>query len=86
MNKIQSKDHDIATYRISKIYLPCCDNKKHVLEDGYSRLSHFYKSTHFSRKSNFVKYWQFILIVTLNTIDNYANIYSKNMSDPDREI
>ena len=33
MNKIQSKDHDIATYRISKIYLPCCDNKKHVLED-----------------------------------------------------
>ena len=56
MNKIQSKDHDIATYRISKIYLPCCDNKEHVLEDGYSRLSHFYKSTHFSRKSNFVKY------------------------------
>ena len=47
MNKIQSKDHDIATYRISKIYLPCCDNKKHILEDGYSRLSHFYKSTHF---------------------------------------
>ena len=46
MNKIQSKDNNIATYGINKIYLPCCDNKKHIPEDGYSMLSHFYQSTH----------------------------------------
>ena len=43
MNRIQSKDHNIGTYRINKISLPCYSDKKHILKDGYSRLSHFLK-------------------------------------------
>ena len=44
MNRIQSKDHNIASYRINKIYLPSYDDKKYILKDRY-KLSHFYKST-----------------------------------------
>ena len=45
INKIQSKVHNVRTYSINKISLSCYDNKKHIIEDGCSRLSHFYKST-----------------------------------------
>ena len=30
MNRIPTKDHNIGTYRINKISLPCYDNKKHT--------------------------------------------------------
>lgn len=55
-NKIQSKDHNIKTYRINSIYLSCFDAiiNKYILENGYSRLSHFYKSICHSYKNNFV--------------------------------
>ena len=43
--KVQSKNHNIGTYRINKVYLSCYNESKHILEDGYHRLSHFQKST-----------------------------------------
>ena len=45
MNRIQSKDYNIRSYKISKVFLSCYDDKKHTPEDGYSKLSHFHKST-----------------------------------------
>ena len=45
MNTIQGKDHNIGPYKINNIYLSSYDDKKYILEDGYSRLSHFHKST-----------------------------------------
>ena len=45
INIIQRKDHNIATYRINNISFPSYNDKKHILEDGNSRLSHFCKST-----------------------------------------
>ena len=43
-NRIQSKDHIVAWYNINENSLSSYDNKKYVLKDGYSRLSHFHKS------------------------------------------
>lgn len=40
-----SKDYNVGTYRINKIFLSCKNNKKYILEDGYGRLSVFHKST-----------------------------------------
>ena len=42
-NKIQSKDHNIKTYRINSISLSCYDAmiNKYILENGYNRLPHF---------------------------------------------
>ena len=45
MNRIQTKDHNIGSYKISQIFLSCFDDKTYILEDGYCRLSHFHKST-----------------------------------------
>lgn len=55
-NKIQSKNHNIKTYRINSISLSCYDAtiNKYILENGYSRLSHFYKSTRQLYENNFV--------------------------------
>ena len=39
MNKIQSNNHRIGTYEISKIYLPCSGDKMHILHNGYDRLT-----------------------------------------------
>ena len=44
MKRIQSKDQKVGLY-IIKISLSCYGNKKYILEDGYSRLSHFHKPT-----------------------------------------
>ena len=44
LNRIQSKDHNIESYRINKISLSSYGDKKKILDDGYSRLLHFYKS------------------------------------------
>ena len=43
MNRIQGKYHNIKSYRISKISLPSYNDKKYMLKDGYSRLSHIHK-------------------------------------------
>ena len=44
MNRIQSKNHTIKSYRINKFPLSSCNDKKYILKDGYSRLSSFHKS------------------------------------------
>ena len=45
MKRIQSKLHGIETYDICKIYLPCFDNKKYILDDGINTLTYFHKDT-----------------------------------------
>ena len=41
MNRIQSKDHNIGSYRTNKV---SHDDKKYIRKGGYSRLSYFHKS------------------------------------------
>ena len=65
MNRIQSKGHNIESYRINNFFLSSYYDKKYVLADEYSRLSHFHKPTRFHHiKINFVEYRQFVLIFT----------------------
>ena len=35
MNRIPSKDHNIGTYEINKILLPCFDDKIYIQNNGY---------------------------------------------------
>ena len=37
MSRIQSKNRNIGTYRITKVPLFCYNDKKHLLKDGYIR-------------------------------------------------
>ena len=46
MSRIQSKNDNIDLHRINKISLPSHDDKKCILKDGCSKLSHFYTFTH----------------------------------------
>ena len=39
MNRVQSKDHRIGTYEISKIFLSCFDDKIYMQNNGYSGLA-----------------------------------------------
>ena len=39
MNRIQSKDHRIGTYKIYKTQLPCLDNKIHIQNNEYDELA-----------------------------------------------
>ena len=39
MNRIQSEDHRIGTYKINKISLTCFDDKICILKNGYDGLS-----------------------------------------------
>ena len=34
MDRVESKDHIIATYEINKNYLPCFDDKINVINNG----------------------------------------------------
>ena len=43
MKSIQAQKHRIGTYEIDKIYLPCFDDKRHVLDDGVHTLAYFHK-------------------------------------------
>ena len=43
MNRIQSKLHELDTYSVFKISLPCVDDKRYVLGDGVNTLAYFYK-------------------------------------------
>ena len=38
INRIQSKDHRKGTYEISKISLPCFDDKIHIQNNGYEHI------------------------------------------------
>ena len=38
MNSIQSKDHNIGSYSIFKVYLSSYNDKKYVIKNGYIRL------------------------------------------------
>ena len=44
INRIQSKDHIIGLYKINESTLASSVDKKYILNDGKSRLSHFHKS------------------------------------------
>ena len=37
MNRIQRKNHEIGTYKMSKISLSSFDNKIYILNNGYNR-------------------------------------------------
>ena len=37
INRIQSKHHNIGSYRISRIYLSSYNDKTYILKDKYSR-------------------------------------------------
>ena len=63
MDRIQSKDHDIGSYKTSKVSLSYYDDKKYKLKDG--TFSHFDKSTNQPYKNNFIEYRQFALIFAL---------------------
>ena len=45
MDRFHSKNHNIGTYRIIEISLPCYNDKQYILKVEYSRLSYFHKST-----------------------------------------
>ena len=45
MKRIQNKLHRIRTYDVSKISLPCFDNKRYILADGTNTLAYFHKDT-----------------------------------------
>ena len=51
MNRIQSKNQNIGSYRINKISLSSCDHQKYILKDEYSKISHFHKSTRLPYKN-----------------------------------
>ena len=37
MNRIQSENHNVGSYRINKIYLSFYNDNKDMVKDGYSR-------------------------------------------------
>ena len=39
MNRIQSKDHKIGTYKINKISLSCFDDKSYIQSNGCDGLA-----------------------------------------------
>ena len=43
MNRIQSKDYRIGTYKISKFLFSCFDDKIYIQNNGYHRLALNYK-------------------------------------------
>ena len=75
MDRIQSKDHDIGSYRTSKISLSYYDDKKYKLKDG--AFSHFNKSTRQPYKNNFVEYRQFALIFALIRFFSDCSFYAR---------
>ena len=43
MKRIQSRLHKIGTYNVCKILLPCFDDKRYVLDNGFNNLAYFHK-------------------------------------------
>ena len=44
MNRIQSNDHIIGTYKINKISLSCFDDRIYIQNNGYDGLAFGYQS------------------------------------------
>ena len=44
MKRIQNKRHQIATYDINKISLPCFDDKRYILDNGFQSLAYFHSN------------------------------------------
>ena len=44
MNRIQSKDHKIGTYKVNKMSLPCFDDKIYIQNNGCDGLALGYQS------------------------------------------
>ena len=44
MNRIQSNDHRIRTYKIKKISFSCFDDKTYIQNNGYDGLAFGYQS------------------------------------------
>ena len=45
MKRIQRKSQRTGTYDVSKISLPCFDDKTYILDDGIYTLVYFHKDT-----------------------------------------
>ena len=43
MKRIQSRLHKIGTYNVCKIYVPCFDDKRYILDDGINSLAYFHR-------------------------------------------
>ena len=43
MKRIPSRLHKIGTYNVCKIYLPCLDDKRYILDDGINSLAYFHR-------------------------------------------
>ena len=43
MKRIQSKLHEIGTYKVFQISLSCFDDKRYILNDGINTLAYFHK-------------------------------------------
>ena len=43
MKRIQSTLCKIGTYDVPKIYLPCFNDKRYILDDGIKSLAYFHK-------------------------------------------
>ena len=39
VNRIQSKDHKIGTYKVNKVLLSCFDDKLYIQNNGYDELA-----------------------------------------------
>ena len=44
MNRVQSKEHRIGTYKTNKISLSSFDNKMYIQSNGYARLALGYQN------------------------------------------
>ena len=44
MNRIQSEDHRMGTYKINKVSLTCFDDKIYIQNNGYDQLAHGHQS------------------------------------------
>ena len=60
MKRIQSKSHEIGTYKLIKISLSCFDNKRYILDDGINTLAYGHKDIVKQNKD------QIIFIRTIN--------------------
>ena len=43
MNRIQSKNHKIGTYKINKVSFSCFDNEIYILDNRYDELALGYR-------------------------------------------
>ena len=44
MRRIKSKNHNVGTYEINKIFLSCFDDKRYILKNGINTLAYGHKN------------------------------------------